>query len=578
MSTVSIQKTVNVTPGVIAAGGSGLVLNGMLLSEDWRVPIGAASFFSTAAAVGDYFGDDTVEAHAAAKYFAGFDLSNKKPGRLGCTQYNTADVGAYLRGGSLAAMTLAQLQAISGSLSIVLDGVTKSGSPNLSGATSFSNAAQLIGATLGVYGPNSASFTGVIAATTLTASSVTGEIDVGGKLAGVGVTAGTYIISQLTGTPGGAGTYQVSASQTVGSEAMTSTLAGVTFDSVSSAFKVISPTTGAASTAAYATGTIAADLKLTLVTGAILSQGAEAQDDPAAFMTNLVQVTNAFASFALCFNPDDVDENDVRFAFAEWTGLQNNRYAYEAADSDESPTVTDPATSSLGQRIKAAEISGVSVNWQLEPDDPLDYANLAAFACGIGASIDFTQTNGRVTFAFRSQSGMTVSVSDDTVYDNLLANGYNFYYVEANGEEEWRSYINGQISGAFLWCDTYFNQIAMNGSFTSALRNLLQNAYSIPYNAAGRALIEGALLSPIEQFLNFGAFRAGVALSTSQIADVNNRAGKDVASTLTNQGWYLDIGVATAEVRAARGSPPMTFYYVDGQTVQSFEMASIVLL
>lgn len=55
-----------------------------------------------------------------------------------------------------------------------------------------------------------ASFTGVIAAGTgvLTASAVTGTIGVGQYLNGVGVPANLFIMSQLTGTPGGAGTYQ----------------------------------------------------------------------------------------------------------------------------------------------------------------------------------------------------------------------------------------------------------------------------------------------------------------------------------------------------------------------------------
>jgi len=578
MSTVSITKVVRITPSVLAAGGSDLVLAGLLLTTNWRVPIGTVLTLGSALAVSNYFGDDTIEARAAAKYFAGFDNSNRKPGKILFAQYNTEDVGAYLLGGDVSALTLVQLQAISGSLSIVLDGITKSGNPNLSGATSFSNAAQIIGAALDVYGPNSASFTGAISGTTLTASSVTGEIDIGGKVAGSGVTAGTYIKSQLTGTPGGAGTYQVSASQTVGSEAMTSTLAGVSYDSVAGAFKVISPTVGASSTAAFATGTIAASLKMTLATGAVLSQGAAAVTTPAAFMNALVQVTRAFASFMLTFNPDAVDENSERLAFATWNATQSNRFVYVAIDSDAAPTASADATSCLSRLIQDASISGTICNWQPEPDDALDFANLCAFVCGAIASIDFRQTNGRVTLAFRSQSGMAVGVSDDTVHDNLLANGYNFYEVSADGDEEWRWYTDGSISGDFLWADSYVNQIALNSAFTRDLANLLQNAYSIPYNAAGRALIEAALADTIEQYLNFGAYRAGVALSGSQKAAVNDSADKDVASTLTNQGWYLDIGVAAPEVRAARGSPPMTFYYVDGQSVQQFEMASIVLI
>ena len=578
MSTVSIQKTVRITPGVLAAGGSALVLSGLLLTGSTRVPIGTLLQLTSTLAVQNYFGDDSLEARAAAVYFGGFQNSNRKPGKMCFAQYNMVDVGAYLRGGDVSDLTLTGLQAINGSLSIVLDGVAKSGNPNLSGATSFSNAAQIIGAANNIYGPNSASFTGAISGTTLTASGVTGEIDIGGKLGGAGITAGTYIVAQLTGTPNGAGTYQVSASQTVGSEAMTSTLAGVTYDSVSGAFKVISPTTGATSAAAFATGTIAGDLKLTQATGAVLSQGADAAT-PAAFMNNLIQQSRAFASFTLAFNPDDVGETDVRFAFAQWAASQPSRFCYVATDSDEAPTTSDNATSSLGNRIKAADIGGTIVNWQLDSIDPLDYANTGAFTMGIGASIDFTQANGRVTFdARRPMSGVTVSVDDDTVHDNLLANGYNFYEVQSDGDEEWRWYTNGSISGDFRWADSYFNQIALNSGFTRDLANLLQNAFSIPYNAAGRTLIESALADTIEQFLNFGAYRAGVTLSSQQIADVNNRAQKDIASVLTTQGWYLDVGVAPPEVRQERGSPPMTFYYVDGQSVQQFDMASIVLL
>lgn len=67
-----------------------------------------------------------------------------------------------------------------------------------------------------------ATMTGVLAAGVLTASAVTGLISPGDTLAGAGVTAGTTIISQLSGTAGGAGTYQTSGAQSVASETMTS--------------------------------------------------------------------------------------------------------------------------------------------------------------------------------------------------------------------------------------------------------------------------------------------------------------------------------------------------------------------
>jgi hypothetical protein len=66
-----------------------------------------------------------------------------------------------------------------------------------------------------------------IATTTLTVGgTVTGVFGVGQVLTGTGVTAGTKITAQLTGPPGGAGTYTVDTSQTVSSTTITGTGSG----------------------------------------------------------------------------------------------------------------------------------------------------------------------------------------------------------------------------------------------------------------------------------------------------------------------------------------------------------------
>ena len=65
-------------------------------------------------------------------------------------------------------------------------------------------------------------FSGAISGTTLTVSAVTnGVLALGSFISGTGVTAGTYITAYGSGT-GGAGTYTVSASQTVSSTTITS--------------------------------------------------------------------------------------------------------------------------------------------------------------------------------------------------------------------------------------------------------------------------------------------------------------------------------------------------------------------
>jgi hypothetical protein len=138
---------VSIVPGVISAGGSALDLNGLMLTSGTRTPMGAVLSFASSAAVATYYGGGSTEAAAAAIYFAGFDNSNVKPGALLVAQYNTAPVAAFLRGASVSSLTLAQLQALTGTLIITTDGTAKTSSTiNLSAATSFSNAATIIAA------------------------------------------------------------------------------------------------------------------------------------------------------------------------------------------------------------------------------------------------------------------------------------------------------------------------------------------------------------------------------------------------------------------------------------------------
>ena len=496
MQTIPANAIVGVTPGIIGAGGSALDLNGLILTTNPQIPIGSILSFASPDDVNSYFGPLSNEAVIAADYFKGFNNSNVKPGSILFTQYPEAAVAAYLRGGKISGLTLAQLQALSGTLTIDFAGTPLTSSNiSLTAATSFSDAATLIQA------------------------------------------------------------------------AFTSPPFTVTYDSVSGAFVFTSTATGATETIAYATGTLSAGLLLTQATGAVLSQGAAAAV-PASFMDAVVAQTTNWASFMSAFDPDNGSGNTNKEAFATWNGAQNNRYEYVCWDTDITPTESTDAATSLGQLLKASSTSGTILIYA--PD-----YNLAAFVCGAIASIDFTEKNGRITLAFKSQSGLLASVTDETVASNLIANGYNFYGAYGTANDEFIFFYPGSISGQYLWADSYVNQIWLNNAFQLALMSLLTQVKSIPYKNQGNALIRGACMDPITQGLNFGAFSAGVILSAAQIAEVNNAAGLAIDQTLFSQGWYLQILTASAQVRAARGTPPMTFWYMDGGSVQSINLASV---
>ena len=382
------------------------------------------------------------------------------------------------------------------------------------------------------------------------------------------LTPGTLAVT-VDGTPHTSSTITLSAATSFSSAAaiiaaaFTGLGATVAFDSVSGAFTFTSSTTGASSSVSVASGALAAPLLLTTATGAVTSAGAAAST-PGVAMSAIVAQNQAFGSFSTLFEPATVD----KVSFAAWNNGQSNQYAYVCWGTDITDT-TNANTASAAFAIVAAGYSGTILLYQ-----PSDLYH-APFVQGTIASIDFTRLNGRQTLAFRSQAGLTAGVTNQTIAAQLIANGLNFYGAYASSNAAFTWLYPGQITGKFLWADSYLNQIQLNDQLQSALLALLYAVGNIPYNAYGYGLIEAACADPIGQALNFGSIRPGVTLSALQIAEINAAAGRDAATAVSQRGWYLLVVDPPANVRTARGSPPITLWYADGQSVQSINIASL---
>jgi hypothetical protein len=491
LRSIPASQIVSVIPSVMSAGGSPLSFNGVFLTKNANVPIGEVLPFSSASSVAGFFGETSKEYQAASIYFQGFDGSHIKPGQIFFYKYNTADAAAFLRGASVADMKLADLQAVSGELSVLIDGkaVTAS-SVDLSAATSFSAAAESL-------------------ATALKAK--------------------------------------------------------VTFDTQLQAFIITSGTSGKSSTIDYATGDAAKALKLTQETGAVSSQGAGA-DTPAGVMNNVTKSTQNWVTFTYLEEPTI----DVKLEFADWVTKTTDRYAYIAWDSDAAATISGNTTC-FGAVAKSRAYDGVI---------PM-YCGLdkAAFLIGAIASIDWTQTNGRITLKFKKQAGLEADITDETVAENLTNNGYNFYGAWATANDRFIFLANGSMVGEWDWIDTYVNQVRLNSQFQLALMTLLTSAKSVPYNAEGIALQRAACDDVIKEAVNFGSIRAGVTLSEQQKALINTETGKgiDAPTQIEQVGYYLLIQQASAQVRGQRGSMPMTFWYADGGSVHSINLGSVAI-
>lgn len=359
------------------------------------------------------------------------------------------------------------------------------------------------------------------------------------------------------------------ASFTAAATAITAAFTGVgkptcTWNAVNSTFTLTSSTTGASSTIGYCTGTLSTGLKLTAATGAITSQGS-AIDTPATSMDRVKAATQNWVDFMTLWEPLIADKQ----LFAEWSNLQNQRYVYVAWDTD-AQAIVQGSTTNFGAIAKNLQYDGVMCVYNTK--------ELAAFVLGTVASIDFSRTNGRITAAFKSQSGFVPTVTDQQIGANLLANGYSFYGAYATANDQFNFLYDGQMPGKWKWLDTFVNQVYLNSQFQLALMSLLTNVKSIPYNESGYSLIRAAMIDPISAGLNFGSIRAGVLMSSSQKAQVNQAAGRDVSVLIEQQGYYLQILDPGAQVRGNRGTPVINFWYTDGGAVQKITVASIDIL
>ena len=353
----------------------------------------------------------------------------------------------------------------------------------------------------------------------------------------------------------------------------------VAWSSTISAFTITSGITGAASSAAYATGTVATMLGFTSATGAVISAGAVA-DTPASAMNNAIALNQNWVTFVTLWEPVLAD----KINFAVWSSAQNSRYMGIIWDTDNQALISG-ATEPFGVVAQTAQYNGVMAisgdpNMAAYENTTLAalVRNHAAFVSGMVASINFGQRNGRITGAFKSQAGLLPGVGNLQLAQNLLANGYSYYGKYATANQGFVFFYDGNLPGEWLWLDTFIDQVWLNNQFQLALVELLVAVGAISYNEQGYSLVRAALLDPINAALNFGAIQTGVQLSAAQAAEVNAAAGLAIATQIQTQGYYLQVLDPGAQVRGQRKTPIINFWFTDGGAVQQISVASIDIL
>ena len=220
-------------------------LDCLFLETSSATPNNKVLTFDSVTAVANYYGDTSAEAGLAVQFFADYGTA----ANMLFIRFPVGGNRAHLYGGTnVSTLTVPELEAINGPLSVFSQGYKYSATINLGGVTSFTAAATAIQAALNenlpvaavttgdTITPESASFTastnGLLLDVTAIAS---GSMEIGALISGAGVPAGSQINAQFTGTPGGVGLYSlyVPAGQ-IASEAMTESYGMLTVGSVSS--------------------------------------------------------------------------------------------------------------------------------------------------------------------------------------------------------------------------------------------------------------------------------------------------------------------------------------------------------
>ena len=339
----------------------------------------------------------------------------------------------------------------------------------------------------------------------------------------------------------------------------------VTWNSTVSQLVIKSNTTGATSSVGYASGDIATTLLLTEAGGATLGVGTTGMT-LTELMDSVVDQSQNWVAFASAQKLTDAQQTEL----CVWNTAQANRYVYAFSDNSTAATTASSNTAFYPTVVTANSYTGIMGVYGTP-----EYAFTVLSFC---AAIDFSATNGRLTYKFRAFDGLSTNVTSLSAAKALESNGYSYYgYYSQNSTV--KNYVGpGNISGDFDWLESYVDQIWIKANLIAAFANQFTANQSYAFNATGYASIQAAVLDPMTSALAFGAVKKGVSLDSSETTQIKNSVGKDITQQLYADGWYLYIPTQSGSNRVARKLTGAVLYYVDGQMIQSINLTSTAVL
>lgn len=344
------------------------------------------------------------------------------------------------------------------------------------------------------------------------------------------------------------------------------TSATMSYSSINKNFIIETGSAGEEATISYATGDIAEVLNLTQQTAIFVSNGKNA--------TPIASMMNSFKTISLnwvSFMTITEMTKENKIDYATWVNSQNSgcRFVYVCQDSDANAKVNGNETNT-GYLINYLELSGTTLQYNT--------ANLSAFVMGAIASINYEVENGRITFAFKSQDGLSYTCNEDNDAENLTKNGYNFYGDYATNNDKFKLYQSSKVSGQYQWLDSLVNAIWLNDRLQTNILDLMANSNSLPYNQVSYDKIINACSDTLQLAVNNGVITKGITLSATQKIQLMNEAGVDISDTMYSEGYFMQVKDPSATARQSREEPIANLWYCDGGSIQKMVLNSTMVL
>lgn len=500
MAAASISKIIDIQSQAISSNSNGFNLAGMVLDKNTIIPNKTILTFTSALQVSNYFGSSSDEYKYAQYYFNTYTTNTNRPAFIKYYYFATEAQCSWVRGAALGTTDLAALRAItSGTLTVTFGG---------------------------------------------TAYTATG-IDLSDDTS----------FSQM------AATIQTALQD----ELATAT---VTWDSITSAFTIFSNVDN--DTVAYPGNTpLAAAMKIEQSTGAVLSQG-NGVVTPAQNMNNIINKDTNWFNFTTLFAIWDEEDYVTALALMTWLNSQTLQFAYTYWTLE---TVLGTSSTPAGFALAAID-TGYATQQLNSKGEPVVMYNipivvlygsldLAHAIMGTGAAIDYTVLNGTISFNAKTFAGITPLINDDSLFDNLVGNGCNFYAVFDNRGSEYDFYELGTVGGDFLWLDNLYNDAWQLNQQVTALANLQAALPKLPANSTGEGYVNAELVNVANLAIKNGTIGIGNTFTPTVIAELKQLAGSDISNILTQAGYYIKI---TTD-RANRTINYLYFYTVSGAIV-----------